>query len=186
MKFQKAELEGIWLIDLEKIEDERGYLARTWCRYEFESHGLNPQISQCSLVYNEKVGTLRGMHYQHAPYSETKTIFCSRGAIYDVVIDLRLASQTFSHWMAVELSEHKPQILYIPEGFAHGYQTLTDHTEILYQMSTPYAPQTACGVRWNDPAFKITWPSVPSRIISQKDQHWPDFEQQRANTHASF
>ncbi len=185
MKFQKGALEGLWLIDVEKMEDERGFFARTWCREAFEIHGLDTQISQCSMVFNEKKGTLRGMHFQRAPYTETKTVLCWRGAIYDVVIDLRPGSKTYRKWEAFELRAEKPQILYIPKGFAHGYQTLTGQSEIYYQISMPYEAKAAAGVRWNDPAFGIEWPDAPERIIADKDQAWPDFARKEA-AHASL
>lgn len=176
MKFHQLELDGVWLIDLEKRGDERGSFARTWCRDEFEAHGLNTHLSQCSLAYNENISTLRGLHFQKAPHAETKTVFCLRGVIYDVVVDLRPASKTFCKWLSVELDGKKPQVLYIPEGFAHGYQTLTGETEIFYQMSAAYEPEAAAGVRWNDPAFEIQWPETKSRIISEKDQSWVGFK----------
>jgi dTDP-4-dehydrorhamnose 3,5-epimerase len=186
MKFHKTELDGVWLIRLDPKEDERGHFFRTWCRGEFEAHGLNANISQCSLAHNQGIATLRGLHYQKTPHAETKVVFCLRGEIYDVVVDLRPSSKTFCKWMAFELSEDKPQLLYIPEGFAHGYQTLTPDTQVYYQMSTAYAPESAWGVRWDDPAFGIKWPEAERRMISDKDQQWPAFSRRQEESYASF
>lgn len=175
MKFQKAKIEGVWTLEPEKIKDERGFFVRTWCRKEFEARGLNPEISQCSMARNDKKSTLRGMHFQMEPYAETKTVCCVRGAIYDVLLDLRPGSKTFCQWMATELSEDNLRILYVPAGLAHGYQTLTERSDVFYQMSVPYKADAASGVRWNDVAFNITWPTTSERIVAVKDQNWPDF-----------
>ncbi len=174
MKFIETELKGAFLIDPELIEDERGFFARTCCRKEFEQHGLNFDWVQCSISYNKRMGTLRGMHYQIAPYTETKLVRCTMGAIYDVIIDLRPKSETFMQWITVELSSENHKMIYVPQGFAHGFQTLVDNSEVLYQMSEFYAPECARAVRWNDPQFKIHWPEA-ERTISQKDQKTPDF-----------
>ncbi len=179
LKFIPCALEGLWLIQPDKKNDERGFFVRTWCRDEFQMHGLNPHLQQSSLAFNEKKSTLRGMHFQKFPHGEIKIVLCLRGVIYDVVIDLRPESKTFCQWKAFELSEENPQILYIPEGFAHGYQTLTDGTLISYHMNKEYQASAATGVRWDDPAFCIRWPAAAHRIISEKDLKWPDFDRQR-------
>jgi len=167
-------LAGACIIDIEPVPDERGFFARSWCREEFARHGLNPDLAQCSISFNKKHGTLRGMHYQAKPHEETKVVRCTRGAIYDVIVDLRPESSTFRKWIAVELSADNRRMLYIPAGLAHGFQSLTDDTEVFYQISTPYHPESACGVRWDDPAFGIEWP-VMERVISDKDRQYPDF-----------
>ncbi len=172
MKFNETTISGVYLIDLELLEDERGHFARTYCKNEFLHHGLNPHLEQCNLSYNHKKGTLRGMHYQEEPYAEAKLIRCVRGEIFDVVIDLRPQSQTFEHWWSVELSSS--QLLYIPEGCAHGFQTLQDGSEVLYQMSSPFIPDAAKGIRWDDPHFKIAWP-IEEKIVSKKDQNYPAY-----------
>jgi len=172
--FTETTLSGVFVIEPEKIEDARGFFARTWCQRELSAYGLESQLVQCSISFNRKAGTLRGMHYQVAPYEETKIVRCTRGALYDVVIDLRPHSATFKRHVAVTLTGENHTILYIPKGFAHGFQTLEDDTEVLYQMSEFYAPEYARGVRWNDPAFAIAWP-LAERIINDRDQHYPDF-----------
>lgn len=175
MKFSETELSGAFLIGPELLEDERGFFARTCCRKEFEQHGLNPDWVQCSISYNKRKGTLRGMHYQVDPYAEAKLVRCTMGAIYDVIIDLRTDSKTFMQWISVELTAENRKMIYIPEGFAHGFQTLADNTEVFYQMSAVFAPEYARAVRWNDPQFKIYWPEA-DRTISQKDQKIEDFD----------
>ena len=172
--FKETKLPGVYIIEPEVLEDERGGFARTFCRKEFKCHELNPDISQCSISLNKKKGTLRGMHYQLKPYEEAKLIQCTQGAIHDVIVDLRSGSPTFRKWIAVELSEKNKKMIYIPEGFAHGFQTLTDNVEVFYQMSQFYSPDHARGFRWNDPSFNINWPP-DTRIISPKDQSYPDF-----------
>jgi dTDP-4-dehydrorhamnose 3,5-epimerase len=174
MRFLETALQGAFIIELDRQEDERGFFARTWCQREFIAHGLNPRLVQCNVSFNRRRGTLRGMHYQVAPYAEAKLVRCTRGAIYDVIIDLRPDSPTFTQWIAVELTADNHRMLYIPEQFAHGFQTLEDNTEVFYQMSEFYAPECARGVRWNDPAFAIAWPPA-ERIISERDRHYPDF-----------
>ncbi|MBP1735805.1 MAG: dTDP-4-dehydrorhamnose 3,5-epimerase, partial [Deltaproteobacteria bacterium] len=156
-------------------EDERGFFARSFCAKEFKEHGLNQNIAQCNISYNGKKGTLRGMHYQAAPHEEAKLVRCTMGAIYDVIIDLRPDSSTFKKWIGVELTKENRRMLYVPEGFAHGFQTLEDHTEVLYQMSEFHHPEWARGVRWNDPTFGIFWP-VNVEIISIGDQQYLDFK----------
>ena len=174
MIFTETKLGGIFIITPEKLEDERGFFARTWCQREFERQGLNPRVAQCSVSFNRKRGTLRGMHYQAAPHEETKVVSCTRGAIYDVVIDLRTDSPTFTRWTAFELTSENRNMVYIPEGFAHGFQTLEDNSEVFYQISEFYAPEHGRGVRWNDPAFSIQWPEA-QRILSDRDKNYPDF-----------
>lgn len=174
MIFGETKLKGAYIIEPERLEDARGFFARTWCQHEFESHGLSQRLVQCSVSFNNKRGTLRGMHYQAAPYEEVKLVRCTMGAIYDVIIDLRPVSPTFKQHVAVTLTAENRTMLYIPEGFAHGFQTLEDDTEVFYQMSEFYAPAYARGVRWNDPAFSIQWPE-DRRIILERDQNYPDF-----------
>jgi dTDP-4-dehydrorhamnose 3,5-epimerase len=172
--FHNAGLKGVFIIEPERKEDERGFFARTWCAEEFASNGLNPRLVQCSISYNKKKGTLRGMHYQIAPHEEKKLIRCTRGAIFDVIIDLRPMSATYTQHLSVLLTESNRHMLYVPEGMAHGFQTMEDDTEVFYQMSEPFVPGSARGVRWNDPCFGIQWPSA-DRIISMRDQQYPDF-----------
>ena len=174
MIFHDTTLKGVFVIEPERLEDERGFFARTWCHNEFEAHGLNPQIAQCNMSLNKKRGTLRGMHYQTSPYEEAKLVRSTTGEIYDVVIDLRPHSPTFKQHFAVVLTAQNRKMLYIPEGFAHGFQTLEDNSEVFYQMSQFYAPEYARGVRWNDPAFAIQWP-IAEPIILERDQDYPDF-----------
>ena len=175
MKFTQTVLAGAYIIDIEPAQDERGFFARSWCRREFERHGLNPDIAQCNISFNKKRGTLRGLHYQVEPYEETKIVRCTSGAIYDVIVDLRPKSSTFKKWIAVELTTENWRMLYIPSGVAHGFQTLVDDTEISYQISEFYHSDSSRGVRWDDPAFGIKWPSA-DRVISEKDRQYPDFE----------
>lgn len=174
MIFTETILKGAFLIEPERQEDERGFFARTWCQREFQQHGLRPRWVQCNISYNKKRGTLRGMHYQAPPHEEIKLVRCSRGAIYDVIIDLRPQSLTFKKHVAAELSAENCKMFYIPEGLAHGFQTLEDDCGVFYQMSEFYEASNARGVRWNDPAFRINWPE-PVRVISARDQNYPDF-----------
>ena len=175
MIFKETKLKGAYVIEINPIEDERGFFARSFCAKEFKEHGLNQNIAQCNISYNGKKGTLRGMHYQAAPHEEAKLVRCTMGAIYDVIIDLRPDSSTFKKWIGVELTKENRRMLYVPEGFAHGFQTLEDHTEVLYQMSEFHHPEWARGVRWNDPTFGIFWP-VNVEIISIGDQQYLDFK----------
>lgn len=168
MIFTETKLKGAYIIELKPMADERGFFARSWCQQEFEAHGLNPNLVQCNISFNKKKGILRGMHYQVAPHEEAKLVRCTKGAIYDVIIDLRPDSSTIKQWIAVELTAENYKMLYIPEGIAHGFQSLADNTEVFYQMSAFYYPECARGVRWDDPAFKIEWPEN-ERIISEKD-----------------
>lgn len=174
MIFTETELRGAFLVEPERLEDERGFFARTWCRSEFEERGLDAGLAQCNISYNRKRGTLRGMHYQHPPYAETKLVRCTRGAVYDVILDLRPGSNTFGRWVAAELSERNRRMLYIPRGFAHGFQTLEDGTEVAYQVSEFYHPEVAGCVRWDDPAFRINWP-LEVTVIAPRDRDAPDF-----------
>ena len=174
MRFTETSLPGAFEVDLDRLEDERGFFARSFCVREFEEHGLDPYVAQCNVSHNTRKGTLRGMHYQVAPAAETKLVRCTRGAIYDVIIDLRPDSQTYCRWQSFELSAANARALYIPEGFAHGFQTLQDDSDVLYQMSEYYAPGCARGVRWDDPVFNIKWP-VDRPVMSEKDRSYGDF-----------
>jgi dTDP-4-dehydrorhamnose 3,5-epimerase len=175
MIFAEAKLKGAFIVEPERLEDERGFFARTWCQREFEAHGLNTRWVQCNISFNRTRGTLRGMHYQAAPYEEAKLIRCTMGAIYDVIVDLRPESPTFKQHIAVVLTAQNHKMLYVPEGFAHGFLTLEDNTEVFYQMSEFYVPGYSRGIRWNDPAFGIQWPA-DVQVISERDQNHPDFK----------
>ena len=174
MIFSETKLKGAFLIEPERKEDHRGFFARTWCQQEFETHGLNSKLVQCSVSFNNKRGTLRGMHFQIAPFEETKLVRCTKGEIFDVIIDLRPNSGTFKKHFPVILNEDNRLMLYIPGGFAHGFQTMADNTEVFYQMSQVYSLEHSSGVRWNDPAFGIQWPQ-DDRIIIDRDLNYPDF-----------
>jgi dTDP-4-dehydrorhamnose 3,5-epimerase len=171
MKFIPTKLHGSFIIMLDFAEDERGFFARTFCRREFEEHGLNPDLVQCNISFSKTKGTLRGMHYQVRPHAEAKLVRCSAGAIYDVIIDLRPESSSFKQWFAVRLSAENHKLLYIPEGFAHGFQTLTDNTELIYQHSEYHNLEYERGLRFNDPALGISWP-LPLGTISTRDQSY--------------
>ena len=175
MEFRKTHLKDAYLVSLKRIEDDRGYFARAWCRDEFLQHGLNPNILQLNVGFSHQNGTLRGLHYQLAPHAEAKFVRCTRGAIYDVIIDLREGSPTAGEWYGAELSADNGLMLYVPEGFAHGYQTLQDDTEMYYTTTAVYAPTAARGVRFDDPAFGIRWP-LPVSMISTADRDWPAFQ----------
>jgi dTDP-4-dehydrorhamnose 3,5-epimerase len=177
MIFWETGINGAFFIEIEKITDNRGFFARTWCKIEFETKGLNTHFVQANMSYNKKSGTIRGMHYQVAPCEEVKLIRCTTGAIYDVIIDLRRYSSTYKKWIGVELTEDNYKMLYVPEGFAHGFQTLTDDAQVFYQVSQFYSPECEKGIRWDDPAFKIEWPETTERIISGKDQMWTDYKE---------
>ena len=180
MIFTETKLKGAYIIDIERLEDDRGFFARSWCQREFLAHGLDARVVQCNISFNLKKGTLRGMHYQAAPYEEAKLVRCTRGAIYDVIIDIRRDSTTYCQWVAVELSASISQLaasrrmIYIPEGLAHGFLTLMDNTEVFYQMSEFHTPEYARGIRWNDSAFGILWLSEV-KVISDRDRTYPDF-----------
>lgn len=175
MLFRKTKLPGVFEIHIESKPDERGFFARTWCQKEFESQGLNSKLVQCNLSFNKRRGTLRGMHYQAAPYAEAKLVRCSKGAIYDVVLDLRPDSPTFKDWIAVVLTADKRNMVYVPERCAHGFLTVEDESEVTYQMSEFHNAESARGVRWNDPAFNIVWPEKV-QVISERDRTYPDFK----------
>ena len=175
MIFTETDLPGAYLIDLERREDERGFFARAWCADEFAEHGLSTRLVQANISFNVRKGTLRGMHFQVEPHAEAKVVRCTRGAIYDVVIDLRPDSDTYKRWLGVELDAEGRRALYVPEGFAHGYQTLAPDTETMYQVSEYYAPHAEDGVRWDDPAFGIEWPDPANAFLSEKDRNCPDF-----------
>jgi dTDP-4-dehydrorhamnose 3,5-epimerase len=175
MIFIETPLKGAYIIDIEPRTDERGFFARTFCVREFEQHGLDAATVQCNVSFNKRRGTLRGMHWQEAPRAEAKLVRVTRGAIYDVIVDLRSSSSTHLQHLAVELTADNARTLYIPEGFAHGFQTLSDDTEVFYQMSEFFAPDRARGARWNDAAFGIAWP-IPGPIMNERDKTWPDFK----------
>jgi dTDP-4-dehydrorhamnose 3,5-epimerase len=175
MIFQELKLKGAFLIKFEKIEDERGFFARSWCVREAEKHGLKRNMVQANVSFNKKKGTLRGMHYQKEPFQEVKLVRCVRGRIYDVIIDLRPGSPTFCQWIGLELSQDNDRMLYVPENFAHGFQTLTDNSEVNYLVSEFYTPEAEKGIRFNDPFFDIQWPEIQTRTVSIKDNTWPDF-----------
>jgi dTDP-4-dehydrorhamnose 3,5-epimerase len=172
--FMPTALPGAFVIEPERHEDPRGFFARTWCAREFEAHGLRARLVQCSVSFNKRKGTLRGMHFQAAPHDEAKLVRCTMGAIHDVIIDLRRTSATYRQHVAVVLTAETRRMLYVPEGFAHGFQTLADETEVFYQMSEFYSPDHARGVRWDDPAFAIDWPG-DDRTILDRDRAYPDF-----------
>jgi dTDP-4-dehydrorhamnose 3,5-epimerase len=174
MDFSEAPLKGAFLIRLRKIADHRGYFARGWCRDELAQQGLNPDMVQLNVGFSHTKGTIRGLHFQRPPHQEAKLVRCTRGAIFDVIVDLRPDSPTRGQWFGAELTAENSEMMYAPEGFAHGYQTLSDDTEAYYMTSAPYAPAAATGVRYNDPAFGIAWP-LPVTVISEPDQRWPDY-----------
>lgn len=175
MKFHRTVIPDVFEIQIEPVPDERGVFARTWCQNEFGSHGLNPKLVQCSLSFNSRKGTLRGMHYQVLPFAETKLIRVTSGAVHDVVLDLRPQSPTFKKWVAVDLTARDRNMVYVPEGCAHGFLTLEDNSEVFYQMSEVYNAESARGVRWDDPAFQIKWPGKVE-VISERDRNYPDFK----------
>ncbi|MEW6188196.1 MAG: dTDP-4-dehydrorhamnose 3,5-epimerase family protein [Thermodesulfobacteriota bacterium] len=201
MLFKETKLKGAYIIELEPVEDQRGYFARSFCRNEFKLHGISMEVVQCNISYNKKKGTLRGMHFQVPPSEEAKIVSCSKGAIYDVIIDLRPDSPTYCKWLGVELSANRSpltahrslltahrslltahpsplagscRMLYVPRGFAHGFLTLEDDTELFYLMSEFYSPGHGRGIRWNDPFFGITWPGEV-KVVSDQDRSYPDF-----------
>jgi len=174
MEFTETKLKGAFLIRMKRMEDHRGYFARAWCTNEYAQHGLNPNVAQINAGFNLKQGTVRGMHFQTDPHAEAKSVRCMNGAIYDVVLDLRPDSETFLQWFGAELTAESGDMLYIPEGCAHGYQALTDGAVMHYMASVPYAGASATGVRHDDPAFGISWP-VPVTVISEADRKWPDY-----------
>ncbi len=171
MLFKETKLKGVFVVEPEIITDERGFFACSWSALEFEKHGLNPRLMQCNISFNNKRGTLRGMHFQQQPHEEAKLVRCTRGAIYDVAVDVRPGSPSQYEWLAVELTPDNRRMLYLPEGFAHGYQALADETEIFYQISEPYHPESARGLRWDDPRVGIEWP-LPVTEISERDREF--------------
>jgi len=173
MIFTPTALTGATIVDIEPRQDERGFFARAWCQNEFEAQGLNGRLAQTNLSYNKKKGTLRGMHYQVPPHAEAKLMRCTRGAIWDMIVDLRPTSSTYRQSLGIELTADNHRMLYVPEGFAHGFITLVDETEVTYQVSEFYTPGAERGVRWNDPALCLEWP-IAMQVISEKDAHWPD------------
>jgi len=174
VKFTECSLAGAYVVEAEPIKDERGFFARVWCRQEFQRLGLCALIEQSSVSFNERRGTLRGMHFQVSPHEEVKVVRCTQGSIHDVIVDLRAESPTYCQWFAMELSAQNGKMMYVPPGFAHGFQTLSDRSEVFYQISEAYHPDSARGVRWNDPAFRIEWP-IPQPFLSTRDRRFPDF-----------
>ena len=172
MKFLPTPLAGAYLIELERLDDERGFFARSFCQNEFKVHGLDPVVAQCNVSFNRKRGTLRGLHYQAEPHAEAKLVRCTRGAVWDVIVDVRQGSPTARSWHAVELTAENYRALYIPAGFAHGFQTLEDDTEVLYQMSEYYHAESARGILWDDPALQINWP-LSNPTVSERDRSYP-------------
>jgi dTDP-4-dehydrorhamnose 3,5-epimerase len=175
MIFEEAKLAGAFVVELERREDARGFFARAWCANEFAEHGLTNTVVQANMSWNPRQGTLRGMHFQRAPHAEAKLVRCTRGALFDVIVDLRPGSETYKQWLGVELTADNRRALFVPEGFAHGFQTLVPDTEAFYQVSEFYTPAAEDGVRWDDPAFGIEWPDPANAFLSDKDRSWPDF-----------
>ena len=176
MRFVETPIAGAFIVEAEPVSDERGFFARVWCVDELRDAGLRNEVVQVSVSLNVRAGTLRGMHWQRAPHAETKVVRCTRGAIFDVIVDVRPSSLSYRRWYGIELSEDYVRMLYIPEGVAHGFLTLTDDTEVLYQMSDSYVPTATRGVRWDDPAFAIEWPAPPL-VMSERDRAFPDFDE---------
>jgi dTDP-4-dehydrorhamnose 3,5-epimerase len=170
MIFSETKLKGSYIIELEKIEDERGFFARSWDKKEFEKNGMNSNLVQCNVSLNLKKGTLRGMHFQDKPYEETKIVRCTKGKIFDVIVDLRENSPSKNEWISIELTESNHKMIYVPEGFAHGFQTLEENSEVFYQMSVEYSPEYARIKKWNDHKFNILWPILPP-ILSERDKN---------------
>lgn len=178
MKILPTELAGVAVIELERLGDERGYFARTFDAELFAAHGLDGHVAQCNTSFNARAGTLRGLHYQATPHEEGKLVRCTRGCVWDAVVDLRTESPTYRRWVGLELDAERMCSLFIPAGCAHGFQTLTEDSEVLYQMTYPYVPEAARGVRWDDPVFAIRWPDPPAgcaRTISERDRAFPDY-----------
>jgi dTDP-4-dehydrorhamnose 3,5-epimerase len=174
MKVREARIAGARLIEIEPAQDERGFFARIWCRRELAAHGLDVEVAQESISYNARRATLRGLHFQRAPHEETKIVRCTRGATFDVIVDLRRSSPTYLRWEGVELTAENRYALYVPKGCAHGFQTLSDDTEVLYQISSFFTPEAASGYRYDDPAFGIAWPLAVA-VISARDLSWTPF-----------
>jgi dTDP-4-dehydrorhamnose 3,5-epimerase len=176
MKLEPTSLAGAYVVALERLTDERGWFARTFDAEPLREAGIDLTNVQSSVSFNARAGTLRGMHYQEAPHAEVKLVRCTRGAVYDVIVDLRPASETYCHWFGIELTPDNGRELLVPKGCAHGFQTLADATEVHYQMSYPFVPGAGHGVRWDDPAFGIEWPAAERRTISERDATYPDFK----------
>lgn len=174
LTFAELSIKGAFVLDLELKEDERGFFATSWSKHEFARRDLDSELSECNVSFNKNKGTLRGMHYQAEPYGQTKLVRCTQGAIYDVIVDLRPDSPTFKKWEGFELTARNRRMLYIPRGLAHGFQAIEDASEVLYQMAQPFNAAAGRGVRWNDPAFGISWP-LPVSVISPRDRDYPDF-----------
>lgn len=172
MKFRETKLKGSYIIEFVPMEDERGFFARNFCQEEFAARGLKTKIVQSNISYNRTKGTVRGMHYQTSPHEEAKLLFCTKGAIHDVIVDIREESSTYCQWLNVELREENNMMLYVPEGFAHGFQTLKDNTTIFYQMFGLYHAESSSGIRWDDPYFNINWP-IKNPTLSKQDRNWP-------------
>lgn len=183
MRFIETPLPGAFVIELDRREDERGFFARTWCHDEFARRGLEAQITQCNVSFNQRRGTIRGLHYQAAPHEEAKLVRCTRGALFDVIVDLRPTSPTFGRWTAAELTAENRRALYIPKQFAHGFQTLEDDTEVVYQMSADYHPDSVRGIRWDDPAIGIDWP-LRDAVLSPRDRELPRLGEHRVTPQA--
>ena len=175
MKFEPTSLPGAFVVNLDRMEDERGFFARTVCQEEFAANGMHTDFAQSSVSFNKREGTLRGMHFQKSPHEETKLVRCTMGAIYDVIVDLRPGSPTVTRWFGLELSAANRKAVYVPKGFAHGFITLNDESEVLYQISAEFRPESAAGVRWNDPAFAIEWP-VEAVVMSRRDRSYSDYQ----------
>ncbi len=176
IKFKETALKGAFVIEPERFDDERGFFARSFSAKEFAKQGINTQLVECNISYNLKKGTIRGMHFQAAPHAQAKLVRCTAGAILDVIIDLRPASPTLGQWVGVELTAQNRKMLYVPEGFAHGFQTLVDETEVFYEVSDYYAPESCGGVRWDDNAFRIDWREKQNVTINERDRSYPDFK----------
>lgn len=174
--FRETKLKGAFVIDPERFKDERGFLARSFSEQEFKSHGLNPRMAECNISFSSKRYTVRGMHFQNPPFAQAKLVRCTKGAIYDVIIDLRPGSPTFKQWIGEELTAENRCMLYVPEGFAHGFQTLEEETEVFYQITNFYNRDSEGGVRWNDPAFAIRWHATDGVTINERDANYPDFK----------
>lgn len=180
MIFTETKLKGAYIIDIKKVEDDRGFFGRWFCKQTWEAHGLKATVVQANLSYNKLKGTLRGLHMQVAPHEETKLVRCTRGSVYDVIVDMRQNSETYRQWIGVELTADNYRMLYVPEGFAHSYITLEDHSEVTYSVTQVYTPGAERGFRWDDPAFGIQWPIEPV-IISPKDQAFPWLQTEQAS-----
>jgi dTDP-4-dehydrorhamnose 3,5-epimerase len=175
MRFAESPLRGAYVIDVEELRDARGFFARAWCAKEFKEHGLKPEMIQANISVNTKPATIRGLHYQIEPFQECKLVRCTRGAIYDVLVDMRPDSPTRGRWFGVELTAQNHRMLYVPEGCAHGYQSLVADTEVMYHVSQVYSPECERGLRWNDPSIGIDWPLRDGIVVSEKDRSWPDY-----------